>query len=47
MTTLKISNTVTLDENEVESTAIRGEGCGGQKGKRGLAAIHLRFEIYA
>ncbi|RLA77462.1 MAG: aminoacyl-tRNA hydrolase, partial [Epsilonproteobacteria bacterium] len=26
---LKISNTVTLDENEIEITAIRAQGSGG------------------
>ena len=47
MPTLKISNTVTLDENEVEITAIRASGSGGQKVNKVSAAIHLRFEIEA
>jgi ribosome-associated protein len=42
---LKISNTVTLDENEVEITAIRASGSGGQKVNKVSAAIHLRFDI--
>jgi ribosome-associated protein len=45
MPTLKISNTVTLDENEVEITAIRAQGSGGQKVNKVSAAIHLRFDI--
>jgi len=42
---LKISNTVTLDENEVEISAIRASGSGGQKVNKVSAAIHLRFDI--
>ena len=47
MPTLKISNTVTLDENEIEITAIRASGSGGQKVNKVSAAIHLRFDITA
>jgi len=47
LTTLKISNTVTLDENEVEISAIRAQGSGGQKVNKVSAAIHLRFDISA
>ena len=42
---LKILNTVTLDENEVEISAIRAQGSGGQKVNKVSAAIHLRFDI--
>ncbi|MEA1879990.1 MAG: alternative ribosome rescue aminoacyl-tRNA hydrolase ArfB [Campylobacterota bacterium] len=45
MVDLKISNTVTLDENEVEVSAIRAQGSGGQKVNKVSAAIHLRFDI--
>ncbi len=44
---LKISNTVTLDENEIEITAIRAQGSGGQKVNKVSVAIHLRFDISA
>ena len=44
---IKISNTVTLDENEVDISAIRASGSGGQKVNKVSAAIHLRFEIDA
>ncbi len=47
MPNLKISNTVTLDENEVEISAIRASGSGGQKVNKVSAAIHLRFDIEA
>ena len=47
MVILKISNTVTLDENEVEVSAIRASGSGGQKVNKVSAAIHLRFDIEA
>ncbi len=45
--TLKISDTVTLDENEVEISAIRAQGSGGQKVNKVAAAVHLRFDIAA
>ena len=45
MAMLKISNTVSLDENEIEITAIRASGSGGQKVNKVSAAIHLRFDI--
>jgi len=44
---LKISNTVTLDENEIDISAIRASGSGGQKVNKVSAAIHLRFDIDA
>jgi len=44
---IKISNTVTLDENEVDISAIRASGSGGQKVNKVSAAIHLRFDIDA
>ena len=47
MPTLKISNSVTLDENEIEITAIRASGSGGQKVNKVSAAIHLRFDVEA
>jgi len=47
MATLKISNTVTLDENDIEISAIRAQGSGGQKVNKVSAAIHLRFDIGA
>jgi len=47
MSMLKISNTVTLDENEVDISAIRASGSGGQKVNKVSAAIHLRFDIDA
>jgi len=42
---MKISNTVALDINEVEISAIRASGSGGQKVNKVSAAIHLRFDI--
>ena len=47
MAILKISNTVTLDENEVEISAIKAQGSGGQKVNKVSATIHLRFDISA
>lgn len=47
MSKLKISNSITLDENEIEISAIRAQGSGGQKVNKVSAAIHLRFDIEA
>lgn len=44
---LKISNSVSLDENEVEITAIRASGSGGQKVNKTSVAMHIRFEVEA
>ena len=44
---LKISNNVSLDENEITFEAIRAQGSGGQKVNKPSVAIHLRFDIDA
>ncbi|MGQ9450641.1 alternative ribosome rescue aminoacyl-tRNA hydrolase ArfB [Leclercia sp. TB492] len=42
-----LSRTVTLPDNEVEITAIRAQGAGGQHVNKTSTAIHLRFDIRA
>jgi ribosome-associated protein len=44
---VKISNSVTLGDDEIEFTAIRASGSGGQKVNKTSAAVHLRFDIAA
>ncbi|EAZ9187631.1 alternative ribosome rescue aminoacyl-tRNA hydrolase ArfB [Salmonella enterica] len=44
---IAISRTVSIADNELEITAIRAQGTGGQHVNKTSSAIHLRFDIRA
>lgn len=44
---MRISDTITIEDSEIDIHAVRSQGAGGQNVNKVATAIHLRFDIHA
>ena len=44
---MRVTDTITIEDSEIDIQAVRSQGAGGQNVNKVSTAIHLRFDIHA